>query len=201
MNGQFKKYKNDEIVNGIRNSNKEIIQYIYHQLLHVVKRYVVKNSGDESSAEDIFQEAMIVLFEKIRKEELYLTCSFSTYFIAICKKLWLNQLRRKSYDKINYIDSFEQHMIFESTFDVSFENDFTQLFFKHFNCLSDKCQQVLILHFKKTPAAEIAIKLGFKNKEYAISRKYKCLKRLIDSIKSDPELKNIIVEDERIELF
>ena len=54
---------------------------------------------------------------------------------------------------------------------------------------------------KKSFILMVATRLGFKNKEYAISRKYKCLKRLVTSIKSDPKLNDIAIEDEKIELF
>lgn len=201
MEKRLTKVNDKEILSGIKNKNENVLHFIYDNLLPVVKRYILKNSGNKLNAEDIFQEALLILFDKLRKEELYLSCGFSTYFIAVCKKLWLNQLRKRSYNIINYSDDIEHYNVFEKPFEPNTDSEFTGLFFRHFNKMSEKCQQVLILHFKKVPASEIAIKLGFKNKEYAISRKYKCLKRLITSIKSDPELENIIVEDERIELF
>lgn len=39
----------------------------------------------EEDCQDVFQEAFIILYEKIRKEDFVLTSSLSTYFMGICK--------------------------------------------------------------------------------------------------------------------
>lgn len=201
MKRRPKKYSDEEIILGIKNKDEYIIKYIYNSLLPVVKSYVTKNSGDEFNAEDLFQEALIIIFDKARKDVINLTCNFNTYFVAICKKLWLNELRKKSYRFVSHLNDIELYLCDDSYNSTLHESEFRRLFFKHFNRMSIKSQQILVLHFKKTPPARIAIILGYKNKEYAISRKYKCLKSLISSIKSDPILSSINIDNERIELF
>jgi RNA polymerase sigma factor (sigma-70 family) len=201
MNTQIKIYSDSEILFGIKNKDKKIIRYVYINLLPPIKRYIIKNSGNALISEDIFQEALLIIFDKLRKGNLCLTCNFNTYFIAICKKLWYNNLRKKRCSFVDYTSDIENCIVLEKSFELSDTSEFTILFFKHFNRMSIKSRQVLTLYFKNVPAEVIATRLGFKNKEYAISRKYKCLKRLITSIKSDPELNDIAIEDERFELF
>lgn len=195
-----KKLPDSIILDGIVNKNDKIICYIYEKLLPSVKRYILQNNGTASNAEDIFQEALIQIYIKLRNGKVILTSSFSTYFISICKNLWLYQLRKKRNQVLEFADEMYLTSI-ESTPACVIDTNFTQLFFKHFHRQSKKNQIIISMHFKKVPASEIALKMGLKNKEYAISKKYKSLKRLISDIKSDPELQHIILEDERVELF
>jgi len=190
-----------QIIIGIRNKDKATLEYLYSKLLPVVKRYILQNTGDEGKAEDIFQDALLIVFNKIRKDELQLSSSFSTYFVAICKNLWLNHLRKRKNSFLFFTDEIESFNGLEATSCSKIDMEFTNIFFRHFNKLSQRSQMVVSLHFKKVPPSEVALRLGFKNKEYAISKKYKCLKKLISNIKSDPELKNLIFENERVELF
>jgi len=201
MEKQMTNISDRDLLTGIRNKDKQIIHYIYLKLLPVVKRHIVNNSGTEFMAEDIFQDALLILFNKIRADEIYLSSSFSTYFVAICKNLWLNQLRKNRNSTVYFTDEIERFNTIEDAYQPGLDMDFTRLFKKHFRRLSGKSQMVLYLHFNQVTPLEVAKQMGFKNKEYAISRKYKCLKKLISNIKGDPELSSFIFEDERVEIF
>jgi len=41
------------------------------------------------------------------------------------------------------------------------------------------------------PYEEIATILGYKGKQYAVKRKYECMKSLINRVLNDPEYKNL----------
>lgn len=202
MQGLFFDYTDNQIISGLINQDNAIIQFVYFKFLPKIKNYIIKNNGDETIAEDIFQEAIVIIYIRIKKQNLKLSSSFFTYLFSVCKNLWLHHLRKVKSQKIQYIDNFESIFLVEQENQCCIETSFTQLFYKHFNSQSKKNQLVIRLHFNKVSAVEIAETMGFKNKEYAISKKYKCLKRLISDIKNDPCLQNLnILEHERVELF
>ena len=58
-------------------------------------KMVLKNNGTEEEAQDIYQDALIVFWEKVVKDELTLTAKISTYLYSICYNLWLKELDRK----------------------------------------------------------------------------------------------------------
>ncbi|MEI6899931.1 MAG: hypothetical protein WCL00_08635, partial [Bacteroidota bacterium] len=60
---------------------------------------------------------------------------------------------------------------------------------KHFLSLPHKCQKVLEMFVNETPLKEIAWRLGYKNEEYAKSRKYMCKSMLRKRILNDPKFK------------
>src|ERR1043166_3932789 len=56
--------------------------------------WVRNNGGSGDDAADIFQEAMVVLFEKAQHEDFRLSCKIGTYLFAVSKHLWFKKLER-----------------------------------------------------------------------------------------------------------
>ena len=77
----------DEMLKGILEGNERIIKFIYRKNLPAITNYVTSNSGSDSDAEDIFQEALIVIYQKLRDDKLILRASLSTFIFSICKNL------------------------------------------------------------------------------------------------------------------
>lgn len=75
---------------------------IYQQHFPSIKRYILNNSGTEADAEDIFQDAMVVILEKYMLDDFKLTATLKTYIYAVSKNLWLKKLRTKKGNEINF---------------------------------------------------------------------------------------------------
>ncbi len=65
-------------------------------------------SLSRNDCEDVFQEAFIVLYNKIINGELTLTSSLSTFFIGICRHKAHEKLRANGRKELNIIDEFPQ---------------------------------------------------------------------------------------------
>lgn len=89
-------YSDEEILEGIRTSDRKVLEYIYRRYFKVVRNFVIIKSGSEFAAWDVFQEGIYVLYDKIQNSQLELTSTFQTFFVAICKHIWLNQLRDRN---------------------------------------------------------------------------------------------------------
>ena len=60
----------------------------------MIQHFVTNNNGSFDDARDIFQEAMIALYEKVQLEHFTLSCQIKTYLFSICKNLWLKRLQQ-----------------------------------------------------------------------------------------------------------
>ena len=85
-------YSEPEILKGMQYQDDKILLYMYHNNFRSVKHYIENNSGTNQDAEDIFQEAMILIYTKVREGNLELKCSVHTYLYSIARILWLKQL-------------------------------------------------------------------------------------------------------------
>ncbi|HEY3372977.1 MAG TPA: sigma-70 family RNA polymerase sigma factor [Prolixibacteraceae bacterium] len=190
-------YSNIELLNGILKNDTIVLQSIYKNFYSNINFFVKKNNGDDDDANDIFQEAIIIIYRKLKVNELVLDCSFDTYLYSICRYLWLKELGKRKLEKENIKDNHEYN---DDLYDDGLEkitdiNERYKLYQKHFANLGKDCQKILQLYFDKVPLQTVADMMGFKSEKYAKKRKYSCKEYLIKSIKQDLRYKNILNGD------
>lgn len=182
--------KNTTYLKGIAENDYAVLENIYAESLPQVRQYVVQNSGSGDDARDIFQEAILVIYKKVKAAELQLTVDFHYYLFGICKRMWLNRLRRK--DRTEAPLTAAQHF----TTEENIEEDWIKtrkwnLFQNKFAELADECRKVLQLFFNGQSSRDIAAAMGY-SEEYAKRKKYKCKLSLAKLIKNDPEYQHLL---------
>lgn len=195
-------YTDEAIIAGLKARDTEIIKYVYQKLYNQIKFLVTSNSGTQMDAEDVFQDALFLLYQKISTQTLKLTSSFSTYLYAICRHLWLQKLSR---NKINYeykeavnLDEWQD----KNTIDEQTEEyEKYKLFQQHFLKLKQNDQKVLKLFMSKISLKEIAHIMGYKSDKYAKVRKYICKEKLKNSILNDPRYQEIYQNEHLTPVF
>lgn len=85
-----------ELLQGLKTRNEKTIYEVYTSYYPAVEKYILMNSGSEQDAEDVFQDAVMVLLNYIVRENFNLTSSIKTLVFAIARRLWLKQLRYRS---------------------------------------------------------------------------------------------------------
>jgi len=191
-------YSDEQILKGILRHDNLILQYIYKQYYYNINYFIRKNQGSEDDASDIFQEAIIIIYRKIKENDLvFEKSSFKGYLFSVCRFLWLKQLEKRRIEKEKLIDSLPYH---EDLYDDNFnelveKNERYGLYQKHFSTLSTDCQKLLQLFFEKVSLKEIAKVMGYKSEKYAKKRKFKCKELLISRIKQDAEFNKILEDD------
>ena len=178
---------NDEaIIEGIRSKDHEKIRFLYRNYFESIQRLVFKNSGNAEDAEDVFQDALVIIYKKVINDELKLSCSLKTFLYAISRNLWLQKLQKKENKTESFIDVEDDGI---EPFEVNedfVEHEKYNLYQKHFMKLSEDCQKVLKLFLKKVSLKEIANVMGFSSVDYTKTRKYLCKKNLKERILNDP---------------
>ena len=180
---------NNELVRGIVENDLTILKRIYKESLPEVIKYVKRNSGTEDDGKDVFQEGIIVIFQKASEGSLELTTSFHNFLFTVCKRIWLKKLRKRTGQKVPFDEVLEY--MDEDDLEAAFlKSQKWELFNKRFMDLSEECRQVLKMLFNKVSGKEIAEKMGY-TEDYAKRKKYKCKQSLADLIKSDPNYKQL----------
>ena len=80
-----------ELINDLKGENNYSFGQLYKTYFSMVNRFVLNNSGQTEDAEDLFQDTMLVLIEKLRQDNFELTASIKTYIMAIAKNIWLKK--------------------------------------------------------------------------------------------------------------
>lgn len=161
-------------IEGLKKNDSAVINAIYKKFVPKVVHHIKMNSGDEDSAQDVIQEVLITIFKQAKENNLELTCPFDAYFFLLCKRRWLNELKKSSNKEVTLKD--ENVSKDESLQEMLFQNEvFTEkqaLFEEMFQKLGEKCQEVLKLSFVTKTMEEVAAKLKV---TYAYVRKKKSL--------------------------
>lgn len=179
-----------EYVAGIARNDSSILQKIYQESLPEVIKYIKRNSGNLDDAKDIFQEAILIIYNKAKQETLELTTTFHVYLFSICKNLWLKKLRSKNSKVLPLSTTWGLKI--DADYDEQFiKSRKWKLFNKKFQSLAEECQKVLQMLFNGQSGKEIAAAMGY-TEDYAKRKKYKCKLSFMELVRKDPEFKALV---------
>jgi RNA polymerase sigma factor (sigma-70 family) len=185
-------HPDQSFIEGLANNNSAVIQSIYKKFVPKVIHYIRNNSGDEDQAQDVVQEIMILLFNQAKEKKLQLTCPFDAYFFLLCKRKWLNELKKTSNKGVTIKDDFASmdESAQEMVIQTEIFDEKQQLFDTMFLKLGDKCQELLKLSFVTKTMEEVAEKL---NVTYGYVRKKKslCIGQLTEWIQESNRFKSL----------
>lgn len=177
------------VISGLKENNSPVIQYLYRELYPGVKSFVLNNTGSESDAEDVFQDTMVILYRKIKGEELTLSCSLKTYFFAVARNLWLQRLELRKRSGI-CLPVAESAYTENEDFDRELMHmERLNMLQKYLMAMDKECQRLLRLFLQKMSLKEITVALGFSSTDYTKFRKYQCKNRLKKQMMEDPYCK------------
>lgn len=168
--------KDREILDKIAKGDESALKYLYKKYYRMMTKLVISNNGSEDEAKDIYQDALIVFWQKVIGGQLILTSRISTYLYSVCLNLWRKELDRKNRlsheerDEAQYMDNDREER--------------EKIIHECINELGDTCKRILTYYyFEKMSMQDIAEKLDFANTDTAKTKKYKCKKRLDQLVK------------------
>jgi RNA polymerase sigma factor (sigma-70 family) len=184
-----KRLTDNEILTGLRKRDNRVLQYIYKNSFNPVKQLILHNAGSESDAEDIFQEALIVIFRKLKEEnDFELTAAFGTYIYSISRLLWLKHLKKVKKLEIDPLNrDMEERIEFEEPSPIQDKDLRLAIYQRTLLKIPEDCQKILTLTAQDLSSEEIARQLGFRSKEYVRKRRHFCKEYLVNKIKEDPD--------------
>jgi RNA polymerase sigma factor (sigma-70 family) len=166
-----------EIFERIQKGDEKALEFLYKKYYRMMTKLVITNSGTEDEARDVYQDALVVFWQKATSGNLVLTSKISTYIYSICQNLW-----RKELDRKKRLSNEEKDVAVTPDTD-SAERE--KIVAKCIEQLGETCKKVLMYYyFEELSMQDIADKLGFANTDTAKTKKYKCKKKLDELVKA-----------------
>ncbi len=168
------------LLKGLAKNDAKAVETIYKENYNLVQTLILNNNGSADDARDIFQEAMIVLYENAKNESFVLTCKITTYVYSICRRLWLKRLQQLNRFSATKVESLEEIVPVDEDLDVHSKRDADFDIMEHaMGSLGEPCKSLLEAYYlQKKGMTEIAEVFGYTNADNAKNQKYKCLMRL-----------------------
>jgi RNA polymerase sigma factor (sigma-70 family) len=173
--------KDHEIIELLRKGkNKLAFEKIYYHFPSI-KRLILTHGGSEDEAKDIFQESIIIFYEKATQPAFELSSSIATFLYSISNNLWLKRLRDIKAHESNW--EMCKATPFENEFEIESQES-NNLIDRLLVELGNPCKTLLQnYYYLKMSMKEIAQSMGYSSENIAKNQKYKCLERAKKIIK------------------
>lgn len=143
-----------------------------------VWRYLKSYGCSKSDAEDIFQEAILILCRKMEDSNFELSLEPLFYIQKTSKLLWFNQARKMQKQQTFHLEDDEIQILDESDSALEKQEKLVEIE-KAILEIGKQCQEILKLFYGKNLSMElIAQKDGLRNEKVAKVQKYRCLNKV-----------------------
>jgi RNA polymerase sigma factor (sigma-70 family) len=87
----------NQIIDQFIENKNNVLEKLYKHNYKIVRNYVLKNSGTEADAKDIFQDAMLICWMNLKEGKFTVRNEFSlgAYLYKIAKYKWLDKVKSK----------------------------------------------------------------------------------------------------------
>ena len=168
-----------EIILAIREGRREPALKELYKEFPKVKANIQSTGGDEMIARQLFHDSLILLMEKVSKDDFELSSKLSTFLYGINRFLWKNELRKRQRSpELEWKDT-----LILTADDVGYNEEKEEkikVLNQILNQVTEKCKKIFeLFYFKKESMSDIAEKLGFTSVNSAKTQKYKCMEKAI----------------------
>ena len=187
-----KKHADHIYIEALLKNDSRVLSTLYEKFSHKIVAYIRKNNGNTDDAQDIIQETLVTIYHQAKEKNFILTCPFDAYFYLLCKRRWLNELKKRGNNRVTILedetsikDEHEQQVEETELFEQQ-----NQLFELKFKELGAKCQELLKATFKIKSMEEVAEFLGV-TYGYARKKKSQCMGKLTQLVKNSNEFQQL----------
>lgn len=162
----------------IEQQRQQWLLNLYTNAFPAVAKYIARHGGGLEEAKDIFQDAIVIYYEKVAAGNLQLTHSEKAYLLGIAKHLWYHHQQKQNKhltdDVLNYTELPQ-----EETYTLS-----SSRLLRYLEAAGKKCMDMLqAFYYDKQNMREIAEQFGLSGERSATVQKHKCLEKVRHKVK------------------
>ncbi|WP_142602163.1 RNA polymerase sigma factor [Solitalea koreensis] len=161
------------------NGSDEALRSLYKMYFPMVLQLVMTNSGSEDDAKDVYQESIIILYDKVRNGNFQLNSKLKTFIYSVCRRLWLKRLKIQS-KNAGKVTDYQDIIAVDEDLAAHEEKDLMiNQMLSSLVKLGEPCKTIIEDYYMHNSSMqEICEKFGYTNADNAKTQKYKCMMRL-----------------------
>lgn len=151
---------------------------LYLEAFPATAAFVSKRGGSLEMAKDLFQDALIIYYERVRLGSTEVRVSEKAYLLGVAKHLWYARAREgRPEERLDSVDSL-------SIADLK-EPDLSENRLMNFlETAGEKCMEMLkAFYYDRLSLSKISKHFGFSGTRSATVQKYKCLEKVREAVK------------------
>lgn len=155
------------------------VQQLYDHYFEGILAQICANGGSREDGADVFQDAVLVLIEKIKTDRFRGDSSIKTFLSAIARNLWLFELRTRDRRKKReqfFMNGEDTEMTNPERFpDKASQQGLTEMMHE----IGDTCRKILTgFYYEKKSMKQLLDEFDYENEQVLRNRKSKCMKKL-----------------------
>jgi len=154
---------------------EKLMMELYKSTFPAVARHVAKMGGSFDDARDVFQDALVVYYEKTVTGNLDLQNN-RAYLMGIARHLWLKKFR-----------AGQETMPISDNIDLADETEqvpSSARVLQYLQTAGKKCMDLLsAFYYDKLPMRDVATLFGYSGERSVTVQKHKCLQKVRDTVK------------------
>ena len=169
------------VAESLRTNREVAFEKLYEDAFPAVAGLVHSLGGSQPDAEDVFQDALIVLYEKVTGQPQVIKTSVNSYLLGIVKHLWIRKFREDR--RIISMNRMEAEITIPEDF---YQPEKSNVRLADYLALAGKkCMTLLeAFYYKGKSLQEIAVAFGFSGIRSATVQKFKCLEKVRKQVKA-----------------
>lgn len=182
--------RQDDLISELRSTDiEEAVRKIYENYFEGIVAQICLKGGNREDGADIFQEAVLVLIDKVKTGQFRGDSSIKTFLSAIARNLWLHELRsrgRRNNREVIYMAGEEKA---EEPVTSFFEQSSSKTLGAVLSQIGQVCSKILTgFYYEDKSMKELLSEFNYENEQVLRNRKSKCMKKLKELLSNDTAL-------------
>jgi RNA polymerase sigma factor (sigma-70 family) len=185
-------YTDKDVISALQKGNDDaVLAFLYKTVLPKVKHYMKANKGNEDEAKDIFQDAVIIFYKKVKLNQLPDDVNITAYICRVAKNLWINRAKRMNKTTEIPDDDF-LHTEGDFLGNIITEEKKTALT-TLLSEIGEECQTLLKYSvYDNFSMKEICKLMGYSSENVAKTYNYRCKQKLIQLVMKNNAIKTLL---------
>lgn len=177
-------HPDQRFLDGLLSNDYQVIDEIYRRFSPGIRAHIVSRRGSEEDAADIFQEALVDIYNQAKYKGLELTCPFEPFLLLVCRRKWINESKKRGAHPVtksaeDLYDHGED--VFALAEQAGMQEDRVRVFMEQFARLGEKCREILKMSLTGERQEKIAELLGV-TYGYLRKKKSECMASLLSYV-------------------
>ncbi len=182
-------HPDNKYIQALIENDTVVLNEMYSKYADKIKWMILKNNGTEQDAADIFQEALLSIYDKAVRNEFQLTCPLEAFLFLICKNKWINELNRRKNSRVTITDTggfIIADDVKKQAEDCLLQEQRMELLEEKIKEMNEGCKELLRLSWSGKPLEEVAqiLKVSY---GYVRKKKSECVAALMKLMKQSPQ--------------
>jgi len=172
----------NQLIAQLKKRDRNALKDVYREYKTEFFRFALRYTKADDVLEDIFQDAIIAVYENALTGKLdNLKSSLKTYLFSTGKFMLFKKFRdtKEVATDENYIFDKKEMAVMEDVYKDEGPDEYQKKLMANFKKLGDKCREILELFYLQGMKLDEIVRIqGYENKNVVKSQKSRCLKTL-----------------------